>query len=155
MKFFCLGPQAAGDLGANSVTGDLRERPPKVYKFHLQLERWPKDDLIDGFATYACTNRLANALLESRMTGFELDQVEITFDSQFHIWASLHENEVMPEFKWLKIIGKAGIDDFGMVQGPCPMPLVVSERALKILNQFKLSVCDVEIYEGQELSAAG
>ncbi|OPZ90736.1 MAG: hypothetical protein BWY75_00601 [bacterium ADurb.Bin425] len=111
--------------------------------------------MIDGFATYACTSRLAKALADSGLTGFELGDVEITFDSQFHIWASLHKNEILPEFKWLKITGKAGIDDFGMVQGPCPMPLVVSEEALKLLNEFKLSVCDVEIYEGQELSAAG
>ncbi len=86
MKFYCLGPQATGDLGANSVTGDLRERPPKVYKFHLQLERWPKDDLIDGFATYACTSRLAKSLLDNSLTVFELDEVEITFDHYLNLY---------------------------------------------------------------------
>lgn len=154
MKYYCLGPQAAGDLGDNSITGDLRERPPKVHKFHLQLERWPKDDIIDAFATYACTSGLAEALKASKLSGFELDQVEITFDEQFHIWASLHKNEAIPEFQWLKITGMAGIDDFGMIQGPCPMPLVVSERAFRLLSQFKLNVCDVEDYS-PELSAAG
>jgi hypothetical protein len=154
MKYYCLGPQAAGDLGDRSVTGDLRERPPKVYKFHLQLERWPKDDLIDGFATYACTKRLAEALTVNKLSGFELDTVEITHDDQFHIWASLHENETLPEFLWLKITGKPGIDDFGMIQGPCPMPLVVSDRALRLLNSFKLTVCEIEEYS-PKLSAAG
>lgn len=155
MKYYCLSPQSAGDLGDNSITGDLRERPPQVFKFHLQLERWPKDDLIDAFATYACTKRLAKALTERELTGFELDTVEVTFEKQFHIWASLHENETVPDFLWLKITGKPGFDDFGMIKGPCPMPLVVSERALKVMNQFSLSVCDVEEYKGQELSAAG
>lgn len=155
MKYYCLGPQAAGDLGDNSITGDLHERPPKVYKFHLQLERWPKDDLIDGFATYACTKRLAAALKASKLTGFELDKVEITFEKQFHIWASLHEKETLPDFLWLKITGTAGVDDFGMIQGPCPMPLVVSERALRVMNGFNLTVCDVEEYLPQKLAAAG
>lgn len=42
----------------------------------------------------------------------------------------------LPEHQWLKITGKAGVDDFGLIHGPCQMPLVVSGKAFGILNQF-------------------
>lgn len=155
MKYYALGAEAAGDFGVNTVRGPVSDRPPKVSYFHFQFERYPHDDLLEALATYICTTRLAEALRANKLTGFDIGDVEISFDEQFHIWAELHKGEQIPEYVWLKVTGRPGIDDFGMVQGPCKFPLVISDKAMRVLKQFKLSFCDIENYKGQELSAAG
>jgi hypothetical protein len=155
MKYYALGAEAAGDFGKNTVRGDVSDRPPKISYFHFELERYPHDDLLEALATYAITEQLAEALSANKLTGFEFGDVEISFDEQFHVWAEMHKGEELPKYMWLKVTGRPGIDDFGMVQGPCKYPLVVSDKAMRVLKQFKLSFCDIENYKGQELSAAG
>lgn len=155
MRFFAIAPEAAGNLGNDCVHGDITERPVQIYQPDFEFQFWPQDDLLDGFFTYACTRRLAEALVHNNLTGFELDDLKISFEERFHQWAELHKGEVFPEFVWLKIQGRVGIDDFGELVGPVPKSLVVSERALQVLKQFKLGFCDIENYKGQEFSAAG
>lgn len=155
VNFYLLGPEAAGQLGNACVHGDLGERPVKILVTDFEFQFWPHDDLLCGFYTYACTPQLAEALKGSNLTGFELDKLNVSFEERFHQWAELHKEEALPEYQWLKITGRAGVDDFGLINGPCPLPLVVSGRAFGILNQFKLEYCDIENYTRQKLSAAG
>lgn len=155
MKYYALGAEAAGDFGDKTVRGPVSDRPPQVSYFHFRFERYPHDDLLEALATYVCTKRLAEALIANKLTGFEIGEVEVSFDEQFHIWAELHKGETLPDYVWLKVSGRPGIDDFGMVQGACKFPLVVSDKGMRVLKQFKLSLCDIETYKGQELSAAG
>ncbi len=155
MKFYALGTQAVGDFGSNTLMGDYQERPPKVQRFHLEMDRWAKDDIVEALATYAITERLATLIRQSQLTGYSLGEVEVTTSKDFEEWRSLHDGEGMPKFYWLKVHGKPGIDDFGMIQGACELPLIVSERAMSLLKQFNLTVCDIEDYVPQKLSAAG
>jgi hypothetical protein len=155
MNYYALGAEAAGDFGVNTIRGDVSDRPPKVTKFHFRLERFPNDDLLEALATYVVTEQLANALAQSGLTGFEICDVEVSVDEQFHVWQELHKDKKLPEYKWLKVVGRPGVDDFGMIQGACRLPLVVSGRAFGILNQFKLEYCDIENYTRQKLSAVG
>ncbi len=155
MKFFALGAQAVGDFGRNTVMGSYQDRPPKVSKFHLELDRWPKDDIVETLATYAVTKRLVQKLSQAKLSGFIIEAIEVSTSPVFEEWMSLHQGEMLPEFFWLKVQGKPGIDDFGLIQGECELPLIVSERALKVLRQCNLSVCDIEDYHEHKLSAAG
>jgi hypothetical protein len=155
MRFFAIAPEAAGDLGNNCKHGDLKERPVKIYQSDFEFQFWPHDDLLDGFYTYACTEEVASELSQTNFTGFELDNLNISFEERFHQWAELHKDEKLPEFKWLKVTGRAGVDDFGELPGPVAKSLVISERALHFLKKFKLAYCGIETYTGQELSATG
>lgn len=155
MNFYLLGPEAAGHHGDACVHGDSAARPMEIMVPDFEFQFWPHDDLLCGFYVYACTPSLAEALKGAKLTGFELAKLNVSFEERFHQWAELHKGEELPEFQWLKITGRAGIDDFGLVAGPCRLPLVVSGRAFGVLNQFKLQNCDIENYTRQKLSAAG
>lgn len=155
MRFYSLGPEAAGELGSQSIIGNPKERPHQVKKLHLELTFWPADDLIDAY-TYVCSKRLATALAASTLTGFRLDKIDkVSFGDQFNISARMHKGETLAEFVWLKVSGKPGIDDFGLVQGPCALPLVVSESALQLLKSFDFNHCTIQrFYANQSLPAA-
>lgn len=154
MRFFSLGPEAAGELGANTI-GNTKERPHRIERLHLELTFWPEDDLIDAY-TYVCTKKLAETLTATTLTGFRIDQIyEISKGDQFEISANHQRGNQLPEFVWLKITGKAGVDDFGLVQGPCALPLVVSERALQVLKACELNHCKVVSFSDQSLQATG
>lgn len=155
MRFFALSPEAAGELGNACEHGDITERPVKILKADFEFQFWPHDDLLCGFYIYACTPEVAEALKVQQLTGFEIAELNVSFEERFYQWAELHKDETLPEFQWLKVTGRPGVDDFGLLSGPVEAPLVVSEKALKVLKQFKLSLCDIENYKGQELSAAG
>jgi len=121
----------------------------------MELTFWPEDDLIDAY-TYVCSQALADTLSKSGLTGFQLDQIyEVSKGDQFEISVKGHENQKLPEFLWLKVLGKPGIDDFGLVQGPCGLPLVVSEQALAVLRKHNLNHCKVVEYSDKSLQAAG
>lgn len=154
MKFFSLGPEAAGELGSNTL-GNTKERPHRIDRLHLELTFWPEDDLIDAY-TYVCSRHLAEALKNSELTGFTLDQIfEVSQGDQFEISANTHKGEKLPEYVWLKVTGRAGVDDFGLVQGPCALPLVVSQAALDLLMAFELKHCKIVLYSDQALQATG
>lgn len=155
MKYYALGTQAVGDFGRNTIMGSCEDRPPKVERFHIEMDRWPKDDIIEVCATYAVSERLAAQLKASGLTGYKLDEVEVTTSADFEEWRTLHKDQTIPKFYWFKVIGNPGVDDFGVILGPCELPLIVSERAMKVLKENNLSVCDVEDYSPRKLSAAG
>lgn len=155
MRFFAISPEAAGQLGNSCVHGDIKERPVQIIEADFEFQFYPHDDLLDGFYTYACAQPLAEALKTSGLTGFTIEPLRVSFEERFYQWAELHKGEELPEFQWLKVVGRAGIDDFGLLPGPVEMPLIVSERALRILKQFRLTHCEIETYTGQKLSAAG
>ena len=155
MRFFAILPEAAGQMGNNCIHGEITARPVEIIQADFEFQFWPHDDLLCGFYIFACSASLAEALVTSGLNGFELAKLDVSFEERFYQWAELHKGEQLPEYQWLKIVGRAGIEDFGLVQGQTELPLVVSERALTLLKQFKLQHCDIETYSGQKLSAAG
>jgi hypothetical protein len=58
----------------------------------------------------------------------------------------------VPELLWFKFTGKAGVDDFGLIQGPGIFPLVVSERALVLLKSFSFKNCEIKTLEEAQVS---
>lgn len=151
LKYYCLGPEVSGDFGANTVQGDVRERPPKVTKFDYELHTWPNDDFLEALDTYIGTHRLAEKIQSLRLTGITFDEVEISTSPEFEEWRELHKDEELPDYLWFKINGRPGVDDFGMLADTSELfPLVVSEKALEVLRSVKSEHLRVKEYDAQK-----
>lgn len=145
MKFFQISPYTIGSLGDDTVHKGWEDRPLKISKLQIVLDLWPNDDLVEAdFDGYAGTHRLAEAIRKNGLTGVEYAHVDVEEGDQFWIYKKDHPDESVPKLLWFKFIGKAGVDDFGLLQGPGSFPLVVSERALVLLKSFSLTGCRIK-----------
>src|SRR5258708_13132779 len=76
----------------------------------------------------------------NKLTGVRLRNMEAT---PSEIFEAFHPGRRLPEFGWLKIDGKPGMDDFGIVGNG---ELIVSAKALAVLKSFNLNYCDATPY---------
>ena len=134
MKFE-IEPEIAGGWGDGTEV-DTSVHPPKVSKLVYEFENWLGDDILESFPCYIVTEVLAQKILKASLTGVEFDTVEISKSQQF---IEVAPSTDLPEFKWLKIVG-SGNDDFTIGNSGA---LVVSTRALNILEQSNIENCDV------------
>lgn len=130
-KFFEIEPAVDGGVGSETRY-DRSEIPRGVIKLNYAFDDWLGDDLLCAVYYYIVTDRLASILHGRELSGFFLDDVVVTKSDYFF---QLHRNDLeLPDFRWLKIFGTAGIEDFGKsFHG-----IVVSERVMEILVQFQL-----------------
>jgi hypothetical protein len=128
MKYFQIRPDVPGYFTNSRYVLDHLE---EVSTIHYILECWPDDDIISSIRIYLVKEKLARAIGLSKLTGFELKECVVSKGEQFHI-ASPGFGD-LPEFLWLYINGVPGVDDFGITKN---LKLVVSERALNLLNSF-------------------
>ena len=140
MKYFKLAPEVAGELDSDSEV-DYSLHPPKVTQLVYLFHGWLGDDLVESFPCYIVTERLKTAILQEELTGYEFEEATVKTSEQFH---ELYPNKILPDFSWFVLVGKAGIDDFGLDQSS---QLVVSEKAWETLHQFQLLYCDVEDFK--------
>jgi hypothetical protein len=79
------------------------------------------------------------------LKGFEICKAEVTTSEKFDQWhvvpgTETHRQEIqLPVFVWLKVLGRVGIDDCGLVDSLEVDPLIVSERVLDVLGSFKVN----------------
>lgn len=139
MRFFKLQPEVAGGLGARTVM-DTTVHPPAVSFLEYEFDGWLGDDLLESFPCYIVTERLKSLLTENDFTGYAFNSVIISKSETFD---ELYSETNLPEFHWLKIEGKAGIEDVGFSESN---HLVVSENVLKVLLQASLKNCLTEEY---------
>jgi len=150
MKFYQLNPDTIGSLGDDTVHEGWSDRPLKISKLQIVLDFWPDDDLVEAdMYGYAGTHRLAEAIKKNGLTGVEYDDVDVEEGEQFWIRKEDHPGEAVPELLWFKFVGKAGVDDFGLIQGPGSFPLVVSERALALLKSFNFTKCGIKDFDSK------
>ena len=138
--FYSIEPEVAGHFGANSIV-DISVRPPYVTRFHFEMDGWMGDDIIETISTFIITERMKQLIDSSNITGYEIDTVEVTKSDQF---LELYPSLKIPVFWWLKITGRAGVDDFGLSTDNC---LVISDRVLiAIQKNCRLDNCEVSAY---------
>jgi hypothetical protein len=127
MQYFILIPTSYGELRENAAAS------------YLLLDRLPIDDVmsISGGNVFI-SSFLANRLLQSSLTGYELGDVETRMGDQFRI-AHPTYNSPLPRLRWLKIAGVLAKDDFCRHKNF----MAISERALNILNGFRIDSCRV------------
>lgn len=139
MKFYFYEPQvAAEDYGAKTVYADSEYID--VEKLHIEFRRWPQDDLQWCQYCFIGTEHLKQELdkLSPPVTGVDFGSVEVTGDDQEfdRVWREGRPDSALGKWYWFKVTGKPGIHDFG--QNYRSMDLVISERVVKVLEQFPL-----------------
>jgi len=135
-RFFVLKPDVAGGWG-NRTEADTSQHPPLVQKLHYEFEGWSGDELVTSFPCFLVSDGLGKSIQNEKLGGFSLAAAEVTASPEFR---EISPNKELPLFWWLKIDGVAGQDDFGISENH---RLVVSERALQILQKHNISQCGV------------
>jgi len=132
MKYLYIQPEVAGGLGENTVM-DRSVHPPIVTRLHYKFDGWLGDVLLRSFPCLIVTKGAKERLQSAGLTGIAFDKVEVTTSELFQ---EIYLDRKLPEFVWLKIVGKPGQNDFGFVGNA---RLVISERALKALEGLGIS----------------
>ncbi|WP_455272804.1 hypothetical protein [Rhizobium herbae] len=122
MRFYLVEPEVAGQLG-HRTSLDRSTHPPGVISLHYEFSDWLGDSVLESFPAFIITNQAARKLSNSNLTGFDLDDVEISVSDEFR---ELNPDASLPEFLWLKPTGVAGFDDIGTLSNGI---LVLSEFA--------------------------
>jgi hypothetical protein len=134
---FILEPEVAGGWGEGTIA-DTSTHPPIIKKLEYKFDGWSGDDLLTSFPVFIVSEPLSKELESSNLSGYELAPVEITKSEEFE---ELFPSTVLPNFKWLKITGTVGENDFAINQ---ELRLVVSKSAFNLLSRYKLKGCEVE-----------
>ena len=137
--FYFIEPEVAGGLGDRTVM-DASYHPPIVTKLEYKFEGWLGDELLESFPCFIMTEALSKYLIKANLSGFTLESVYISTSDEFD---ETYPNKILPKFLWLKVIGRAGVDDFGLADDH---RLVVSGAALEILRAAQLDNADIEEY---------
>jgi hypothetical protein len=120
-------------LGARTEF-DRSTVPFRVTRLHVVAEGWLGDHLIAVPPCVIASSELCAAIGNAGCTGCHVRQMEFTRTDDPRAAS-------MPEFLWLGIVGIAKTDDFGMSED---QHLVVSEKALKVIQSFPLGHCEVD-----------
>jgi len=139
MNYYLLEPEVAGGLGQNSQI-DRSAGKVDVMKLHYEFEGWLGDDLLESCPCFIGTVRLVELLNANMLSGYTIDNLEVSMSYEFR---HAYPHRKLPEFLWIKVHGDPGIDDFGLSSNGS---LVVSSKALSVLNQCNLNHCDIETF---------
>jgi hypothetical protein len=133
--FHILEPEVAGGWGLGT-DADTSVHPPVVRRLVYEFEGWLGDDLLETFPCFVVTDRLAQAIRASGLTGCEFGSVEVT---KTEIFEELQPGCDLPEFHRLLVLGDAEKDDFSIDN----KRLRVSDAALAVLGLFAIEHCGV------------
>lgn len=129
-------------VGLGNDTEFLEQKPPfkTVINLHIDLEDWLGDDLMECNSCYIITEQLKNELDNTEYTGFEFDDIEITLGEYFKENYNLKKD--LPNFYWLKVIGKKDVDDLYIGEDSM---LYVSNVFLDFLiKKFSVNYLEIE-----------
>ncbi|MBZ9854321.1 hypothetical protein LB566_10940 [Mesorhizobium sp. CA13] len=140
MRYYEVKPLVAGELGDDTVE-DASVHPPIVSKLHYHFAGWVGDALVTSFPCFLVTEEAKRGLLAIGISGATFADAQVTVSEDFHL---VQPDVVLPPFVWLKVDGKAGLDDFGINQ---KLYLVMSERALDVLDELGLPSASIEPFD--------
>lgn len=139
MTYYHLEPEVAGGIGERTVLDRSGPRL-KATSLHYEFDGWLGDDLLAGHPAFIATARLAEAIKQSKLSGVTPSRMETSRSITFE---TIYPGRQLPQFVWLKIGGKPGVDDFGLAGNG---KLIVSGKALVVLKSFNLNHCDIAPY---------
>jgi hypothetical protein len=135
--YFAIEPEVAGGFG-DSTEMDHTKSPPEVLRLEYRMDGWLGDPILETFPCYIITEETAEELRIKGLSGFYFDDVAVTFSETF---TEVYPDKAVPNFKWMKITGKPGIDDaFISIDNI----LVISKDLLEILQSYGMKNADVE-----------
>lgn len=132
MNYFLIEPEVAGGFGERTVI-DRSSGRMEVKKLHYQFDGWLGDELLESVPCFIVTMKMAHEIERERLTGVAFDDVEVTTSDEFN---ELFPAKELPVFRWLKVTGTPGKNDFGLTPD---LNLVVSDRALHLLQKIGIS----------------
>ncbi|WP_404333529.1 hypothetical protein AB2M62_10480 [Sphingomonas sp. MMS12-HWE2-04] len=132
-EYYIIEPEVAGGWGDDTKFTRISGRPVAIHELHYCFDGWMGDDLLESTPCYIVTEQLAAEIETSKLSGVSFDHVETSKSSQFE---ELYPDISLPNFIWLKVIGRPSVDDFGLTSD---LELVVSKKALGVLERFKIS----------------
>ncbi|WP_316674842.1 hypothetical protein [uncultured Tolumonas sp.] len=135
--YYQLEPEVAGGWG-DGTEADTTCHPPKVKKLVYEFDGWLGDSIVTSFPCYLVTEELAQSVKNAKLSGYELASCKIT---KSEIFNELYPNRKLPMFLWFKVVGKAGVDDFGIGAN---LRLVVSDAALTVLKEHSINGSEIE-----------
>lgn len=137
MTYFLLDPEVPGEMGPGTLL-DNGSHPPKVLHLHFILTNWLGDDLVQTYPCYMVTEDLGKRLLGAGFTGMRLTPLQNEISEDFGLFCP---GIPAPVFLWLHIEGSPGENDLGLTDDA---RLVISERALKIMQAGQLAHCEIQ-----------
>jgi hypothetical protein len=146
VDFYLLRPEVAGGLGPSSML-DTDVHPPRVHRLHYEFADWMGDVLLETFPVFIIERGTGEAAQAAGLTGAELAPVETSVTPEGQEMLEMAGVDSLPEFAWLKVHGKPGVDDFGQLPDA---GLVVSDRALSLLRDAGIDNSEVEPFHGGE-----
>lgn len=129
--FYFVEPEVAGGLGPGTVL-DTSVHPPLVSDLEYEFGGWLGDVLVESFPVFLLETSAAEELLRAGMTGFSLDEVNVTRSVEFD---EMQPAVDLPNFVWLRVFGEAEVDDIAMGND---YRLVMSMRAVALIGRDKL-----------------
>lgn len=139
MQFFLVKPEVAGGLGEGTIM-DRNVHPPKIHSLHYVFDGWSGDVLLTSFPSFIVTEEARRELKRVSASGICFCDVQISKSETFE---ELFPDVELPTFHWMRVVGKAGVDDFGIAPN---LRLVASERVLDVLRKLRLSEANVQPY---------
>lgn len=136
MEYYWIKAEVAGGLGLD-IDYDPRRTPALVGPLHFAFSDWLGDDIVTTSGYWIITERLSDALSNSGLTGWSLNEVVVSTDDS---WKQAGITKQLPSWLRLMPTGVAGRDDFGIKNR---VDLMVSERSLDFLKQFTLNQANI------------
>lgn len=132
-RYYSIEPEVAGGWGSNAEVVRTPGQPVVVHRLHYQFDGWLGDALLETTPCYIVATQLAEDIKRSGLTGASFAEVEISRSEQFE---QFYPDRPLPDFVWLKPLGKAETDDFGV---SLDLRLIVSEKALSVLRSHGIT----------------
>ena len=140
MRYHVLEPEVAGGFGGGTVM-DRAVHPPEVNSLNFEFDGWLGDVLLESFPCFIATTDAVRELQKLSATGVQFNDFRITKSVQFQ---NIYPDRVLPKFRWLKVFGRAGVDDLGLASDS---RLVVSDRVLNVLKPLGISNALIQDFE--------
>lgn len=152
MDLYMLEPEVAGEIGENTVYDNFddvryRRAEPKISKLHFIFSGWLGNDIIESTPCFIVTDELKRGIEKSELSGYEFQDMEVSLSDEF---MEIYPNRDMPQFKRLIPKGRVIVDyetytkwsgeDFNLSDKSY---LIVSEKALNIINEYNIDNCDL------------
>lgn len=145
MKYYLLKPEIAGELGDSSEIVYEEGRIKEVIFLEFVFRGWLGDELLKARPCYIVTKDIMDSFIDNGITGAKFEDIMLSFSEDF--FDMYEDTSKVPPFVRLMPVNKVDGIDSNMVEDiyldKCNR-LVVSEKAMKILEEHRIDNCDIE-----------
>ncbi|PPF45489.1 hypothetical protein C5B85_07940 [Pseudoclavibacter sp. AY1F1] len=144
MPHHVLEPEATGTVGHGAEwMRDASGSPMQSDPLRCELAGWLGDELVGVHPDFIVAASLADTLRVSELTGFELREAIVTKSPEFVSYAG-----ALPE-RWERLV-PTGHNDSGDDFAQSGGALLVSERALALLNSHRIVEAELTVEAGHD-----